>query len=80
MLFRSKRYTKVLRQNLQPIPDDLPFKDYLKLVENDPTLDPFDTFEMIGPVGGAAPKAPSARATPAPGATAPPAGSASGTR
>ena len=44
------RYARVLRQNLQPLPDDLPFKDYIKLVENDPTKDPFDTLEMIGVV------------------------------
>ncbi len=46
-----KRYKKALQQNLSPIPDDLPFKENLKLVENDTTLDPFDTLEMIGVVG-----------------------------
>jgi hypothetical protein len=50
-----KRYRRVLRQNLSPIPDDLPFKDTLKLVEGDNTLDPFDTLEMIGPVGAESP-------------------------
>jgi hypothetical protein len=45
-----KRYVRVLSQDLIPIPDDLPFKDYLKLVENDKTVDPFDTLEMIGVV------------------------------
>ena len=41
----------MLKQNLTPIPDDLPFKDYQKLIEDDPTVDPFDTLEMLGPVG-----------------------------
>ena len=35
-----------------PIPDDLPFKDYLPLVQNDTTVDPFDATEMIGVVRG----------------------------
>jgi hypothetical protein len=46
-----KRYKRVLKQNLSPIPDDLPFKDYDKLIDADPTVDPFDTLEMLGPVG-----------------------------
>ena len=52
-----KRYMRVLKQNLTPIPDDLPFKEYLPLVQNDTTVDPFDTLEMIGVPGesGAAP-------------------------
>ncbi len=33
-----------------PVPDDLPFKDYLPLVQNDNTVDPFDAIEMIGVV------------------------------
>ena len=45
-----KRYVRVLTQKLTPIPADLPFKDNLKLVQNDNTVDPFDTLEMIGPV------------------------------
>ena len=65
-----KRYRKVLRQNLSPIPDDLPFKEYLKLVEGDNNFDPFDTLEMIGPVGTESPTA-------KPGATPPPGSSAS---
>ncbi len=56
-----KRYVKVLKQNLTPIPDDLPFKDYQRLVANDSTPDPFDTLEMIGVVGD------SNAAKPAPG-------------
>jgi hypothetical protein len=50
-----RRYRRVLRQNLTPIPDDLPFKDYLKLVEGDNNFDPFDTLEMIGAVGAESP-------------------------
>ena len=46
-----KRYIRVLKQNLTPIPDDIPFKDTQKLIESDPTVDPFDTLEMLGPVG-----------------------------
>jgi hypothetical protein len=46
-----RRYVRVLKQNLTPIPDDLPFKDYLKLVEGDTTVDPFDALEMLGPMG-----------------------------
>jgi len=61
-----KRYVKVMQQELKPIPDDLPFKDYLRLVENDKTVDPFDTFEMIGVVGDAAPKTGGSRSAPAP--------------
>jgi hypothetical protein len=53
-----KRYKRVLVQNLTPIPDDLPFKEHLRLVEGDTTVDPFDTLEMIGPVGAEAPKTP----------------------
>ncbi len=51
-----KRYKKVLEQDLLPIPDDLPFKSYLPLVENDKTVDPFDTLEMIGVPGDMSPK------------------------
>ncbi len=52
-----KRYVWALKQNQSPIPDDLPFKDYLPLVENDTTVDPFDAIEMIG-VGSANPVSP----------------------
>ena len=38
-----KRYVRVLKQNLRRrSPTILPFKDYLPLVENDTTVDPFD--------------------------------------
>jgi hypothetical protein len=46
-----KRYVRVLKQNLTPVPDDLPFKELLPLVEHDNTPDPFDTLDMIGVVG-----------------------------
>jgi hypothetical protein len=45
-----KRYVLALKQLGIPVPDDLPFKDYLPLLQNDNTLDPFDAIEMIGPV------------------------------
>ena len=69
-----KRYRKVLRQNLTPIPEDLPFKDYLKLVEGDNNFDPFDTLEMIGPVGTESPMAKPGAAPPARSNAAPRAG------
>jgi hypothetical protein len=77
-----KRYVRVLRQNLTAIPDDLPFKDYMRLVEHDSTVDPFDTLEMIGPVGAEAPNAPRADgAAPSAGAPGvPPASSGTGTK
>jgi hypothetical protein len=43
-----KRYTMALKQNLTPIPDDLPFKNCLQLVAHDNTVDPFDAIEMLG--------------------------------
>jgi hypothetical protein len=46
-----KRYVWALKQNLSPIPDKIPFKEYLPLVEHDTTVDPFDAVEMLG-VGG----------------------------
>jgi len=61
-----KRYVRVLRQNLTPIPDDLPFKEHLKLVAGDTTVDPFDTLEMIGVPTGESPKTPVPAAAPAP--------------
>jgi hypothetical protein len=60
-----KRYERVLKQNQTPIPDDLPFKEYLPLVAHDNTIDPFDAIEVLG-LGGesrpvtAAPAPPSA--------------------
>jgi len=67
-----KRYVKVLKQNLTPIPDDLPFKDYLRLVEHDTTVDPFDAIEMLGVSGEARPLTPSpAPPGPSPTSTAP---------
>ena len=62
-----KRYKRVLQQNLTPIPDDLPFKQYLPLIEHDTTVDPFDTLEMIGVVGDPGAKAPAPGPAPAPG-------------
>jgi hypothetical protein len=43
-----KRYTMALKQNLAPIPDDLPFKECLRLVAHDNTVDPFAAIEMLG--------------------------------
>ena len=45
-----KRYVRALKQLQMPVPADLPFKDYLALVQNDTTVDPFDATEMIGVV------------------------------
>ncbi len=75
-----KRYRRVLRQNLSPIPDDLPFKDYLKLVEGDNNFDPFDTLEMIGPVGTEIPRPSGAGAAPASGSNAAPGANPPGQR
>jgi hypothetical protein len=61
-----RRYVRVLKQSLIPIPDDLPFKDYQKLVEADPSVDPFDALEMLGPVGTEMGKTPAGG--PSPGA------------
>jgi len=46
-----RRYIRVLTQNLTPIPDDLPFKDLVRLAERDNTPDPFDAIEMLGVTG-----------------------------
>ncbi len=43
-----KRYVLALKQLGMPVPDDLPFKSYLPLMQNDTTVDPFDAIEMIG--------------------------------
>jgi hypothetical protein len=59
-----KRYTRVLRQNLRPIPDNLPFKDLLAGVENDHTVDPFDVLEMVGVVGDTKPQGTAPRGAP----------------
>jgi hypothetical protein len=67
-----KRYVRVLKQNQTPVPDDLPFKESLKLVEHDNTPDPFDTLEMIGVVGDPNPTS----SAPAPSAAAPSPGTA----
>jgi hypothetical protein len=65
-----KRYVRVLRQNLTPIPTDLPFKEYLRMVEGDTTVDPFDTLEMIGvPGADAAPTQAARPAAPRPATT-----------
>ncbi len=68
-----KRYVRVLKQNLTPVPKDLPFKEYLPLVEHDNTPDPFDTLEMLGPIGDSKPSTgPSAPAPePTPGLVVP---------
>jgi hypothetical protein len=66
-----KRYVWALKQNLTPIPADLPFKDYLPMVEHDNTLDPFDAMEMLGVPGSSS--TPRAGGTPTPGATSAPA-------
>jgi hypothetical protein len=83
-----KRYVWALRQNLTPIPADLPFKEYLPMVEHDTTVDPFDAMEMLGvgttqseparsPARGAAGSAaPEATRATAPGAATGPATSA----
>jgi hypothetical protein len=41
-----KRYVRTLRQLQMEVPANLPFKDYLPLVQNDTTVDPFDAIEM----------------------------------
>ena len=63
---------RALRQLQMPVPADLPFKDYLPLVQNDNTVDPFDATEMIGVIadsssdaaGTAAPAASTRHRTP----------------
>jgi hypothetical protein len=57
-----KRYVLALKQLQVPVPDDLPFKDYLPLVQNDNTVDPFDATEMIGVIADPATPAPAAPA------------------
>ena len=43
-----QRYQRALKQLQMPFPADVPFKDYLALVQNDNTVDPFDATEMLG--------------------------------
>jgi hypothetical protein len=43
-----QRYLRALRQLQMPVPADVPFKDYLALIQNDNTVDPFDATEMLG--------------------------------
>jgi hypothetical protein len=70
-----KRYTFALKQLQMPIPDDMPFKDCLALVQNDTTLDPFDAREMIGVINDTSmpTPVPPAGAPASPGAGRPPA-------
>jgi hypothetical protein len=58
-----RRYQAALKQLQMPIPEDLPFKDYLPLVQNDTTVDPFDATEMIGVVAEASMPTPAAAPT-----------------
>ncbi len=59
------------------MPDDLPFKDCLRLAQSDATVDPFDVTEMIGVVPDASmPTAAGPTPPPAPSATRPPGPSA----
>ncbi len=53
-----KRYVRVLKQLGTPVPDKLPFKELLPMMENDTTVDPFDVLEMIGVVGETKPPTP----------------------
>jgi hypothetical protein len=54
-----KRYVRVLQQQLEKVPDNLPFKELLPAAQADNTLDPFDAIEMLGvtsdTMGGRAP-------------------------
>jgi len=43
-----KRYERVLQQQGEKLPDDLPFKELLPAAKADTTLDPFDAMEMLG--------------------------------
>jgi hypothetical protein len=53
-----KRYMRVLKQLGTAVPNNVPFKELLPLVENDTTVDPFDVLEMIGVPGENKPQAP----------------------
>ena len=50
---------RVLQQQLEKVPDDLPFKELLAAAQADNTVDPFDAIEMLGvtadTMGGRAP-------------------------
>ena len=61
-----KRYQRALQQADEPMPDNTPFKDTLAIAQNDPTVDPFDQFEMIGVPGGLATGQPEAGGAQAP--------------
>ena len=54
-----QRYLRALRQLQMPVPADVPFKDYLPLVQNDNTVDPFDATEMLGVTSDSTVPAPS---------------------
>jgi len=43
-----KRYERVLQQQGDKLPDDLPFKELLAAAKADTTVDPFDAMEMLG--------------------------------
>jgi hypothetical protein len=62
-----QRYVRALKQLQMPVPEDLPFKDWLPLIQNDNTVDPFDVTEMIGVVAESSmPNAPGSKPAPAP--------------
>ncbi len=44
-----KRYLRALRQQGEPEPPNVPFKELVQAVDQDPSLDPFDVQEMLGP-------------------------------
>ena len=48
------RYAEALRQAGRPVPEDMPFGDLLEEAQLDPTLDPFDALDMLGPTGAGA--------------------------
>ena len=48
------RYAEALRQAGRPAPEDMPFGDLLEDAQLDPTLDPFDALDMLGPTGAGA--------------------------
>ncbi len=45
------RYVRALKHLGEPEPEDLPFRELLKGVEDDYNVDPFDANEMLGPTG-----------------------------
>jgi hypothetical protein len=66
-----KRYVRVLKQLGTPVPAEFPFKETLIQAQSDTTVDPFDTIEMIGPVGEAVPQTSGAAGATSPIAPAP---------